>query len=271
MGMLKRKLKNIFYATGNARVLDRIIYQWSAIQYGQANRRYKKNHPGIALPPHYFLYETYMPEYEKYMEDGRLAAKEIIEWTSPYFAYEPQKIMEWGCGVSRIIRHVPDLLPGASLISACDINEQMTQWNRDNIQGIEFSIIGHTPPTPYPDGQFNLIYAISVFTHIEGNEHLSWIREIHRILSKEGIFLFTTHGEHFNSQLTGEEITLLRKGGYFTRSYPRKGHRMMTAYNDAAQLKIMVSALFEVMEYHDGHKDYDKTGGQDLWILRKKN
>lgn len=45
----------------------------------------------------------------------------------------------------------------------------------------------------------------------------------------------------------------------------------MTTYNDAAKLKIMVSALFEVMEYHDGHKDYDKTGGQDLWILRKKN
>jgi len=62
----------------------------------------------------------------------------------------------------------------------------------------------------------------------------------------------------------------LDKEGYFTRSYPDKGHRMMTTYNEAGQFKIMVSAYFDVLEFHDGQVDHGKTGGQDLWILRKK-
>jgi hypothetical protein len=79
MGLLKRRLKNIFYSSGNAPLLDRIIFQWSKIKYGSLNRRYRRNHPEITLPPVYYLYETYMPEYEKYIEDGLLAAKEILE------------------------------------------------------------------------------------------------------------------------------------------------------------------------------------------------
>jgi SAM-dependent methyltransferase len=270
MSSVKRWLKDIFYYTGNARLLDRAIYSWSKFTHSAMNNRYKKNHPGIPLPPAYFLYETYMSDYERYMEDGRIAAQEITDWTLPYLPINPLMVMEWGCGVARIVRHLPAILPEDAGIFACDINEKMIKWDSENIKGIEFSRTGHLPPTSYSPGQFNIVYAISVFTHIDGREHLPWILEMHRILIPGGIFLFTTHGKNYYQQLAAKELKQLDKEGYFTRSYPDKGHRMMTTYNEAGQFKIMVSAYFDVLEFHDGQVDHGKTGGQDLWILRKK-
>jgi hypothetical protein len=95
--------------------------------------------------------------------------------------------------------------------------------------------------------------------------------EMHRILSAGGVFLFTTHGEFYLGQLSGEEKQQLRDSGYYTRSYPHKGHRMMTSYNEAEEFKTMASRYFDVLEFHDGITDPGKTGGQDLWILQKKN
>ena len=107
MSSVKRWLKNFFYSTGNARLLDTAIYRWSKFTHASANNRYKKEHPGVPLPPAYFLYETYMPDYEKYMEDGRVAAQEIIEWIKPHLPMTLLSILEWGCGVARIVRHIP--------------------------------------------------------------------------------------------------------------------------------------------------------------------
>lgn len=270
MSAVKRWLKNIFYSTGNARTLDRIVYLKSSLRYMAGNRRYISTHPQHALPPLYFLYETYIPDYERYINDGRNAAEEIMGWAMPYLPGYSIHILEWGCGVGRIIRHIPAITPPGTRISACDINEQMILWNRKNLLGIEFSTSGHLPPIPYPADEFNFVYAISVLTHIDGREHLPWLKELQRIIKTGGILLFTTHGEYFLPQLSDNELIQFRKDGFFTRSYPDKGHRMMTTYSDAQALRSQISAYFDVLEFHDGKKDTSITGGQDLWILKKK-
>jgi cyclopropane fatty-acyl-phospholipid synthase-like methyltransferase len=44
-----------------------------------------------------------------------------------------------------------------------------------------------------PDGYFDLVYAISVFTHIT-HEWSAWLLELHRILKPEGLLLATFCG-----------------------------------------------------------------------------
>jgi hypothetical protein len=39
------------------------------------------------------------------------------------------------------------------------------------------------PPTTYPDKLFDLVFAISVLTHIQGNEQVNWIMEIHLMMT----------------------------------------------------------------------------------------
>ena len=155
------------------------------------------------------------------------------------------------------------------MIHACDINREMIAWDNKNLPGIQFSAIEGVPPTAYHDKLFDLVFAISVLTHIQGDEQVNWIREIHRVMVTDGVFLFTTHGEKFIGQLSVRERKEMNESGYFTRSFKHKGHRMMTTYNDAGKFKALISPLFQVLEFHDGKKDMAKTGGQDLWIVRR--
>ena len=271
MSVIKRWLKTFFYRTGNAKLLDKLNFRMASWQYKEKNNKYRQANPETILPPPYFLYETYSLDYEKYIEDGMVAAKEIITWTKPYCKNDMSTIFEWGCGVSRIIRHLPGIVPRSVSIFGADINSEMIDWNNKNIAGINFKTIDLHPPTVFAENKFDLAYAISVFTHVEGKEQLSWIHELHRIMSDHAIFLFTTHGENYVDQLSHSEKNHLSGLGYFTRNYEAKGHRMMTTYNDAALFKLQLAPYFDVLEFHDGKSDLNKTGGQDLWIVRKKS
>src|SRR5436189_225548 len=46
------------------------------------------------------------------------------------------------------------------------------------------------PPLPQPDGYFDLIWAISVFTHIT-DRWSEWLLELHRVLSPSGLLIAT--------------------------------------------------------------------------------
>jgi hypothetical protein len=110
MSVIKRWLKTFFYRTGNARLLDKLNFMLASWKYKEKNKKYLQANPDTVLPSPYFLYETYSLDYEKYIEDGLVAAKEIIAWTKPYCKNDVNSIFEWGCGVSRIIRHLPGLV-----------------------------------------------------------------------------------------------------------------------------------------------------------------
>src|SRR5581483_9939448 len=55
------------------------------------------------------------------------------------------------------------------------------------------------PPLDVPGGHFDLVYAVSAFTHIGAN-WASWLAEIHRVLAPEGIFVATLLGQHTRPQ-----------------------------------------------------------------------
>lgn len=268
---IKARLKQFFYTTGAAAMLDKLLYRIARIKNGGRNRRFRMNNVQLPIPPDYFLYETYRLDYKMYVEDGQLTAKEIIHWTDNYVAAVSPVVLEWGCGVGRIIRHLGNYLQPGALIYGCDINEEMIAWNKENLTGINFSAIAYNPPTPYASGRFSMIYAISVFTHIEADQQLNWLQEIHRILQQEGIFLFTTHGEHYTDQLLPKELQLLNQHGSYTKSYYQKGHRMMSTYQLPEKFAALVRNYFTILEYHNGEANPTMVGGQDLWIVRKRS
>jgi ubiquinone/menaquinone biosynthesis C-methylase UbiE len=75
------------------------------------------------------------------MEDGRVAAREIIGWTKNYFPMSLLTILEWGCGVARIVRHIPAMVSEDAVIYACDINEEMIKWDREKTGGQDLWIL----------------------------------------------------------------------------------------------------------------------------------
>ncbi len=248
---------------------DTILYRFARMRNRKANQTFQLENPSVIVPADHFLYETYRLDQRKFIENGRLAAGEIHDWTSPYFSSPPKQVLDWGCGVGRIIRHMPAIFP-ESTIHGCDTNTSMVGWNVSHYPGIHFTVSDHHPPTDYLDAKFELVYGFSVLTHIDARQQLAWIKELHRIIAKKGILIITTHGDHYTDQLTGSEKRRLHRDGIYTRSYRKKGHRAMATYHAADKFRKILAPFFTVLEYYDGQWNINKIGGQDLWLLQKR-
>ncbi len=267
--MLKRGVKNLFLYLHLDWVFDACLFRYSQVSNYISNSRFKRNHPSFSLPPDYFLHETFQLNYDLYKQDGEQSAQEIIGWAKQH-KQDIGNILDWGCGVARITRHLPAQFSSVVNVTGIDINNHMIEWSKDHIPDIEFMKIQYLPPTSLPNSRYDLIIGISVLTHIEGAYHNNWLDEIFRILQDDGLFIFTTHGKYFNSKLTAQERGRLLDCGCFTKSYRQAGHRMMSTYTVADVFRGKLLPYFDILEFHSGHLDLSKTGGQDLWIVRKK-
>jgi SAM-dependent methyltransferase len=264
MSIIRATVKNIFYKTGLVTILDKVLYGIAYLKNKKRNDAFRREHPTLTIPPDYFLYETYRLNYKQFFEDGELTAKEIIDAVRPYLQKDIGKILDWGCGVSRVTTHLHKFTGPKTELYGCDINEKMIAFDKTNFKNISFSIIPYTPTTGYNNSFFDFVYALSVFTHIETSFQKQWIEEIHRILNDGGLFLFTTHGRNFYLKLLSREKKVLEETGSFTKQFQKKGHRMMTTYNSKDDFIKMMHPYFEVIEFREGEKEE-----QDFWIVRK--
>jgi SAM-dependent methyltransferase len=102
-------------------------------------------------------------------------------------------MLEFGCGCGRVLRHLCDL-PEKCRISGTDIDREAIEWCRSNLPRFSFGVNNPLPPLPYPAGNFDLVYAISVFTHLDEDYQFAWLAELKRVLRPGGILIATTHG-----------------------------------------------------------------------------
>jgi Methyltransferase domain. len=58
----------------------------------------------------------------------------------------------------------------------------------------------------YANQSFDLVYAFSVFTHLDLKAQRRWRDELRRILRPRGILLLTLHGNAYKGRLTGKEL-----------------------------------------------------------------
>ena len=247
-----------------------MLYRISELHNRKANQLYKQRNPQTVLPADYALYETYQLIYQKFIEDGELAAREITEWTKPYITpIQNPCLLDWGCGAGRIIRHLSALQPHA-LLYGWDVNEEMIGWNKKHYPNISFTAMHSFPPMLYAPSFFNLVYGISVFTHIDAGLHVSWLIELHRILQTNGILLITTNGPYYYKKLLPVQKKILIVKGLYTQTYFKQGHRMMSTYHQPAYFTKMIEPYFTILEYYDGAMHPHKIGGQDVWILQKR-
>jgi len=106
---------------------------------------------------------------------------------------ELERILDFGCGCGRVARHWTDL--DGPEIHACDQNKGLIRWCSENLPFVHAIANDVEPPTPYDDASFDLIYALSVLTHLPEELGFAWMAEFRRILRPGGLLLFTTLGE----------------------------------------------------------------------------
>lgn len=100
-------------------------------------------------------------------------------------------MLDFGCGSGRLLRQFLDEAETAEL-RGCDIDEEMVAWVREHlcppVAGAEVN--GERPPLPYPDDHFDLVTALSVFTHI-ADGWSDWLLELRRVMKPDGMLIAT--------------------------------------------------------------------------------
>ncbi len=173
-------------------------------------------------------------------------------------------ILDFGCGCGRVIRHLASL-PGE--LHGSDANERLVSWCRENLRFARFTRNGLAPPLSYAETSFDLVYALSVFTHLPDALQGLWRDELHRVLRPGGLLVASTHGECYLERLTSPERLRFEAGELVVRWAEVAGTNLCTAFHPPAYLRRHLAEGFSLEE----HVPEGALGNphQDLVVLRR--
>ncbi len=100
------------------------------------------------------------------------------------------RALDWGVGCGRIARHTSDLFGS---FTGVDIDADNVGWCSANLPG-RYETILLRERTQFPSGEFDVIYGVSVFTHLREDIQDLWLDELRRLLRPGGRAYITVHG-----------------------------------------------------------------------------
>lgn len=121
-------------------------------------------------------------------------------------------VLDFGCGPGRVItwfqpQHKDWKFHGT------DIDPEAIAWASENLSGIaQFDCNQASPPLRYTEGYFDLIYSISIFTHLPEDMQSAWLQELARVTRSGGYLALTTHGEN----LLPQRLKMPSSGFYYS-------------------------------------------------------
>ena len=266
--MKKIIIKKIVSKLNLLSLVEQISFTKQKLKNRKSNTLFRKENPSVKLPPDFYLYETFNLNYNKFYTNGIPTAEWLIDHISEYKKLENVSILDWGCGTGRIIRHLPSLLGKTSTFYGTDYNKKYVAWCSENLKGIQFKNNDLHPPLDFKDNSLDVIYGISIFTHLSEELHYSWMKELTRVLKKDGIIFLTTHGEVHAHKLLKKEKAAFDDGKLVLHPYKKEGNRLYASYQSPTFFKeLCAKNSLTVLKHIPGEIKNGKPQ-QDIWILK---
>ncbi len=142
--------------------------------------------------------------YGFYKQVGAETHEQILRMLPAGYELEGRRLLDFGCGAGRTLRHFLDEAASAE-IWGCDIDAESIDWLERNLCPPLHALRNEAAPgLPFEDGHFDLIWALSVFTHLV-DSWASWMLELHRVLADDGILIATSIGPHHSELIAKED------------------------------------------------------------------
>ncbi|MXX07463.1 MAG: class I SAM-dependent methyltransferase [Gammaproteobacteria bacterium] len=127
-----------------------------------------------------------------------------------------RRILDFGCGSGRVTHWLRHLAGDAELTGA-DINPEAIAWCRENLDfEANFICNGPRPPLPLAAESADLIYGISVLTHLDEDLQFQWLRELHRVAAPGAVVVLTVHTDYRAVRtLSQSAFAKYRRRGFF--------------------------------------------------------
>ncbi|MEK6274447.1 MAG: class I SAM-dependent methyltransferase [Actinomycetota bacterium] len=121
---------------------------------------------------------------------GRGCRERIERLLPEDWSWDGKRVLDFGCGAGRTLRHFLAEAERAEFYG-CDIDRPSVSWVTNHFSPpLHVFENEETPSLPQPDEFFDLVYALSVFTHLT-DHWAGWLLELHRVLKPDGL-LFAT-------------------------------------------------------------------------------
>jgi SAM-dependent methyltransferase len=219
-------------------------------------------------PPHLIFLVAGTADISWFMTGGALAAASITETLSArgVSIEKVGSILDFGCGCGRVLRNWHSL--SGTRVSGVDYNSGLIDWCRVNLPFADFRINQLAPPLAYSDAEFDLAYALSVFTHLTEELQVSWIEELSRVVKPGGHLVISTHGEPYLHRLNDRERSQFASGHLVVKNNTKApGSNTCSAYHPPAYVRNVLARGLEVIDFiPEGAKGNPR---QDLYLLRK--
>lgn len=159
------------------------------------------------------------------------------------------RVLDFGCGCGRMLRWWSDL--PANTVHGCDYNTELVRWCDAHLSFAGVRANGLSPPLPYEDESYDLLYALSIFTHL--TEHLaeSWLAELHRVVAPGGLVWFTAHGASLTDRLSPAEQAEFAAGNVVVHFSEAAGLNLCSMFWPEAAVCRMLRDRFDVISRFD--------------------
>lgn len=231
------------------------------------------------LPPEegFFMYHGAKSGQEKkYLSDGKKHVSQMLEVVeaSDLSFTEGSRILEFGCGAGRLIRHLKHLAEFCE-VWGVDVDSQSIYWCRQHLSSsFHFATTTTIPHLPFEDRYFDFIYCGSVFTHIDDLTE-AWLLELRRILSPNGRIYLTIQDNHsiellntsykqIKSMDKGIDLYHQTKGDFAMIVFDRDTGNTHTFYDLDYFCKILDSTMYQVLSVNE------ETFGHQTGVLVKR-
>jgi SAM-dependent methyltransferase len=200
-----------------------------------------------------------------FLEGGRLAAGSVRDSLERHGTSvdELESLLDFGCGCGRVTRYWGE----RGGVHGSDTSREAVEWCRRNLPFARFELNRLEPPLAFSDGSFDLVYALSVFTHLPLELQRAWLLELRRVLRPDGLLLMTTHGLAYADRLRADERTRFDAGEVVVRWENLAGTNLCSTFHPEAALRGELTEGYAFLELvPEGARGNPR---QDLILLRK--
>lgn len=263
---VKQQTLQLLRHTGLLGFADAARFRWLARGSGARRAEFARAWGDAPLPPEDVAYDAYGSlDWDFYWGFGRLISGVLAEKIR---AQAPGgRVLEWGCGPARIVRHLPALLGCAWDVYGTDSNARTIAWCTAHLPGIRFAENGAMPPLPFPPDHFDCVYAVSVFTHLPADAHAAWMAELRRVLKPGGLLICTLNGDASRALLVPFERQAYDAGRLVVRGGVSRGTRCFLAWHPPPFVTANLLRDFEIVEHQPAPNLFGER--QDVWIAVK--
>lgn len=265
---MKELLVKLAKPLGLLPLADNLRAHLKAYKGRKNNQAFLSSHPNFIPPPVDLAFDAYgHVDWQTYHDSGLDHAALFASLIRQHHSKPSLKVLDWGCGPARLIRHMPILLGELHPeIFGVDYNPRTIVWCKQAFPELHFAKNQLKPPLPFESASFDVIYGLSVFTHLSENSHLEWMKELKRVLKPQGLLILSTYGEQARGLLTEEEKMRFDQGHLIVRPRVHEGKRGFAAFHSPSFVQNHLLRGMNVVDHLPAGQ-----GGiahQDVWAAR---